>query len=87
MSPREAILEVLSQRDAGKSICPSEAARLAAGDDPWRPLMGTVRAAGKALAAEGIIEVTKKGKPVDPEAVKGVIRYRLKAVDASAEES
>jgi len=78
MEPRDANLSVLAERDMGKSICPSEAARRAAGSDEWRPLMHAVREAGRALAAEGLIEVTKKGKPVDPVSVKGVIRYRMK---------
>ncbi|MEM1379319.1 MAG: DUF3253 domain-containing protein [Pseudomonadota bacterium] len=83
MTPRDAILEVLGERAPGKSICPSEAARRLVSDDTWRPLMGAVRDAGRALAAEGLIEVTKKGKPVDPEVVKGVIRYRMKGADGA----
>ena len=78
MDIRDAILTLIAERDYGKSICPSEAARLAAGDAEWRPLMAAVRAEGRILAAEGLIEVTKKGKPVDPEVVKGVIRFRHK---------
>ena len=82
MTPRDAILELLAERSPGKSICPSEAARRSAGDEEWRPLMHATREAGRSLAAEGLIEVTKKGKPVDPETVKGVIRHRLKGNDA-----
>ena len=78
MTPRDAILDVLATRAPGKSICPSEAARHLAGDEEWRPLMSSIREAGRALAAEELILVTKKGKPVDPETVKGVIRYRMK---------
>lgn len=81
MTAEEAILSLLGEREAGKSICPSEAARrLAEGaDDPeaWRAKMHGVRKAGRALADAGRIEVLKKGKPVDPHTVKGVIRYRL----------
>ena len=76
MTPVDAILSILAERDAGKSICPSEAAKRLAPED-WRPLLGRVREAGKRLADEGKIIVTKKGKPVDPHTVKGVIRYRL----------
>ena len=78
---KDAILTLLAQRDPGKSICPSEAARLVAGEAEWRPLMKTAREAGRELAAEGRIEVTKKGKPVDPDTVKGVIRFRMKGED------
>jgi len=83
MTPRDAILELLQERQSGKSICPSEAARRLAGDDAWRPLMTTIREAGRSLSAEGLIEVTKKGKVVDAETVKGVIRYRSKEKPAS----
>ncbi|NNU15071.1 DUF3253 domain-containing protein [Parvularcula sp. ZS-1/3] len=78
MELRDAILDTLAKRDPGKSICPSEAARAAAGDGEWRSLMTAIRSEGRVLAAEGLIEVTKKGKVVDPETVKGVIRYRIK---------
>ena len=81
MDLRDAILSLLAEREPGKSICPSEAARLAAGEGEWRSLMSAVRTEGRALAGEGLIEVTKKGKPVDPETVKGVIRFRLKTAD------
>ncbi|GGC98967.1 DUF3253 domain-containing protein [Aquisalinus flavus] len=76
-NPRDAILTLLAQRDPGKSICPSEAAKALAPDN-WQPEMHRVREAGRALSDEGLIEVTRKGKPVDPHTVKGVIRYRLK---------
>jgi len=74
---RDAILILLEKRDPGKSICPSEAAK-ALSPDNWHPEMHKVREAGRALSDEGLIEVTRKGKPVDPHTVKGVIRYRLK---------
>jgi hypothetical protein len=82
MTPNEAILGLLAERDRGKSICPSEAARRLAGEGAWRSLMGEVRRAGRELADEGRIEVLKKGKPQDPHTVKGVIRYRLKEDEA-----
>ena len=76
ISPRDAILALVAERGAGKTICPSEAARRV---DPenWRAQLKPVRAAGRALAAEGAIRWTKKGKTVDPETVKGVIRFGL----------
>jgi hypothetical protein len=70
-----AILELLDQRGQGKTICPSDAARHV---DPenWRSLMELMRAAGQRLAAHGEIEVTQKGRAVDPTHAKGPIRYR-----------
>lgn len=61
-----------------KSICPSEVARALAGGEsgPWRPLMGRVREAALGLAREGRIEILRKGRPVPPDGVRGVIRLR-----------
>ncbi len=70
-----AILELLTQRGEGKTICPSDAARHV---DPenWRKLMEPTRAAGQRLASRGEIEVTQKGRVVDPSRAKGPIRFR-----------
>lgn len=76
---RRTILRLCRARGAHKTICPSEAARAIAGDDPqaWRRLMKPVRAAAVAMARAGEIEITRKGRPVDPDAFKGVYRLRL----------
>ncbi len=74
------ILELLRQRGAGKTICPSEAARaLANPDDPatWQPLMEPARAAARRLVAQGKIVITQAGHTVDPSTAKGPIRLRL----------
>jgi hypothetical protein len=73
---RSAILELLEQRDPGKTICPSEAARALAGDDAFRDEMDTVRAAAWELADEGAIEVTQHGEPVSRDSARGPIRLR-----------
>lgn len=73
---RQAILDLLAQRDAGKTICPSEAARALGGDEGVRPLMPIVRDAARALAGEGRIEILQRGERVDLDAVRGPIRLR-----------
>jgi hypothetical protein len=73
---RDAILELLEQRDPGKTICPSEAARALAGDEGFREEMDTVRAAAWELADEGAIEVTQHGEAVSREGLRGPIRLR-----------
>jgi Protein of unknown function (DUF3253) len=73
---RATILELLEQRDAGKSICPSEAARALGGDEGFRPLMDLVRDAADELVKAGRIEVTQHGEPVDLDRAKGPIRLR-----------
>ena len=71
-----AILGLLARRDPGKTICPSDAARAMGGDDGFRPLMPVVSDAARALVAEGRIEVTQRGEPVDLDSARGAIRLR-----------
>jgi hypothetical protein len=74
-----AILELLAQRGAGKTICPSEAARRVAGQarDDWEPLMEPARAAARRLVAAGSIVITQGGRVVDASHAKGPIRLKL----------
>lgn len=67
------ILELLAQRDEGKTICPSEAARALA--DDFRPLMEDVRRVADGMAQ---VEITQKGRVVELDAARGPIRLRLK---------
>jgi len=73
---RTTIRLLLEQRDPGKTICPSEAARALGGADGFRPLMGLVRDAARAMVADGEIDVTQKGEVVDLDTVRGPIRLR-----------
>jgi hypothetical protein len=75
--PRTAILDLLAERDPGKTICPSDAARALAGDADFRPYMDPVREAAAKLADEGRVAITQKGKPVKIGEVKGPIRIGL----------
>lgn len=74
--------EIMAQTQArgpDKSICPSEVARALA-DTPgeaWQRHMGAVRQEAVLLAQAGRIEILRKGKPVGPGEVRGVIRLRL----------
>ena len=58
-----AIRTLLRKRDAGETICPSDAARVAAGDD-WRESMDQAGEVARQLADEGWLEVVQNGKPV-----------------------
>ncbi len=73
-----AILTLLDARGAGKTICPSEAARKVAGDDKsaWEPLMEPARSAARRLVASGRILITQRGHPVDPARARGPIRLK-----------
>ena len=69
------ILDLLAQRDEGKTICPSDAAR-ALDADGFRELMGPVRRVARELVARGELEVTQQGRVVDIDAARGPIRLR-----------
>ncbi len=71
----QTVLALLAQRGAGKTICPSEAARAVGGDD-WRALMEPARAAARRLVVRGDVEITQGGQVVDPSTAKGPIRVR-----------
>lgn len=73
-----AIIDVLSSRDAGASICPSEAAR-AVQPDNWKPLMERVRRAARRMVRRGRIEITQSGSVVSPDDFRGPIRLRIRA--------
>jgi hypothetical protein len=80
-SLEEAILRLLSERGEGKTICPSEAARVVAGSEErvdWEPLMEASRAAARRLVAQGRLVITQGGEVVDPVAARGPIRLRLR---------
>jgi hypothetical protein len=74
------ILRLLAARGAGKTICPSEAARAVAGEDKaaWEALMEPARAAARRLVAEGKIVITQGGRVVDGSTAKGPIRLKLR---------
>lgn len=73
---REAILTLVNERGAEKTICPTEAARVVS-EDKWRRALTDVRAEAVRLAKAGEIAIYRKGKPVDPDAFKGVYRLGL----------
>ena len=65
------ILELLNAREG--TICPSDAARALAED--WRPLMDPVRSVAREMDE---IEITQKGRVVDPDTARGPLRLRLR---------
>ncbi|GAA1932708.1 DUF2256 and DUF3253 domain-containing protein [Nocardioides hwasunensis] len=74
----EAITTLLGQRARTATICPSDAARLVGGEDEeaWRALMEPARRAARRLVDRGEVEITQKGRVVDPSTAKGPIRIR-----------
>ncbi len=76
-----AILSLVEEYGPAKSVCPSQAARALA--PAWQPLMGPVRRVAIGLAQAGRIHILRKGRPVDPAEVRGVIRLRLRSPEVS----
>lgn len=70
-----AIRSLLDERARDATICPSEAARVVGGDK-WRTLMEPARRAARRLVADGSVEITQRGRVVDPSTAKGPIRIR-----------
>lgn len=82
----ETLLALVAERGAGKSICPSEAARAFAeprrkkGDpgDLWRRYLPAVRQQALHLARQGRLDILHRGKRLDPhKPVKGVVRLTV----------
>lgn len=71
------ILDELRRREIGKTICPSEVARIVA-PNTWRQLLEPTRQAVHRLVAAGKIVVTQHGRTVDASRAKGAIRLRLR---------
>jgi hypothetical protein len=81
-SPLETtLISVLEGLGAAKSACPTDVARAFTEGDPdpqaWRRQLSAVRRAAVRLAEAGRIEILRKGKPVPPGEVRGVIRLRI----------
>ena len=70
-----AIAELLRTCAPGRSIAPEDAARRVAGAD-WRSTLGRVRRIAAAMMKRGELSIVRKGRPVDPDDIRGVVRFR-----------
>lgn len=69
----EATIRALLRKRDGKTICPSDVARVIGGPD-WRRWMPGVRTVAAALAEDGRVVVTQRGEPVDADSARGPVR-------------
>jgi len=60
---RDAVLSLLDERQPGRTICPSEAARKL-NTEAWRDEMDRVHHAVDRLVAEGVVMLSWKGEPL-----------------------
>ena len=73
-----AVRALLATRGPDRSICPSDASRVAGGER-WRSLMGPARQVARELASAGEVVVTQKGAELSPQDEwKGPVRIRLR---------
>ena len=71
----ETIFELLGALAPGKSITPEDVAR-AVDPEAWHRVLSQVRATAIGLARQEKLVILRKGKPADPETLKGVYRLR-----------
>ncbi|MDB5459916.1 MAG: hypothetical protein JWO72_1657 [Caulobacteraceae bacterium] len=77
MSPiEETILALLADLAPGKSIDPSQVARVIQ-PERWQRALGQVRSTAVGLARQGKVVILRHNKPADPDTFKGVYRLRL----------
>ena len=79
------LLDLARARGPRKTICPSEVSRALAGKDEkaWRLLMQPVKRVATRLAREGRVELRRKGRPVDPDALRGIYRIAIAPAHAN----
>ena len=70
-----AIRALLRSRQPGRSICPSDAARISGGT-AWRKLLPIVRERAVRMTERGELEIMRRGRVVKTKPTGGVLRYR-----------
>ena len=71
----DALLRIAAERGPEKSLCPTDVARAVSAEN-WRPVLSAVRKVAADLARQGKIEILRKGKPINPDDMRGVVRLR-----------
>ena len=78
---RDVLLLMAAESPDGKPIGPDAVARAIAGSNEkvWRRLMKPIKDEAARLAKDGKVILVRKGKPVDPDRIRGLYRIRLRA--------
>jgi hypothetical protein len=74
---QQTIVHLLNGAGPGRTVSPTDVARVLKPGPEWHVLMPAVRRAAVGLALAGQLVITRKGKPVDPSDFKGVYRLGL----------
>ncbi|MEP9347664.1 DUF3253 domain-containing protein [Xanthobacter sp. KR7-225] len=72
-----AILDLAAKAGPGKTIGPEEPARALMPPGEWQRALPVVRRVAVRLARAGRLMIYRKGKQVDPDALRGVFRLGL----------
>ena len=70
VSPNDIAIKIA--KDRAKDSDPS---------DQWRKYMLTVKQQAKSLARAGRISILRRGKPIDPNKMKGLVKFSLPVAD------
>jgi hypothetical protein len=86
-SVEDTLLELLAdkgekERGARRTASPEDVAR-AVDAENWRKILPQVRSTAVGLARQGRVVILRKGKPADPEGLKGVYRLALPSPEES----
>lgn len=71
-----AVRALLRSRQPGRTICPSDVARIVGGAT-WRTLLPVVRDRAVWMTARGELEILRRGRRAKTNPTEGVLRYRL----------
>ena len=74
------LLRLATEAGPQNAICPTDVAQAVA-PEAWRGQLLAVRRAAQRMAEQGLIDILRKGKPVPPTEMRGVIRLRLRPQD------
>ncbi len=72
-----AVLEVAAAAEKGRSVSAEDVARAVAPGPQWQGTLPAVRRAAIRLAKAGKLVIYRKGKPVNPDELRGVFRLGL----------
>lgn len=78
---RDVLLSMAAESPSGRPIGPDAIARAIGGKNEkvWRRLMKPIKDEAVRLAKDGKVVLMRKGKPVDPDRIRGLYRIRLRA--------
>ena len=87
------ILYIMKAVERGSPVAPRDIAIEIADDrakenspkDAWRKYFLAVKQQAKNLARSGRISILRRGKPIDPNKMKGLVKFSLPVEDASEE--